>query len=298
MTIPPESIRKFRVLINTVWKDKGITIPRIEEWVQNFNGASLDEDKERALMIKLLEHFLFIGADERKELSRSLFTNLCRDLTAYPVGDDSSSAKKIISERLNKTRFAAVGGPSESSTMILYEIRTFNGLPNSIIPDLENLLEQVERGEVEYIIFIDDFCCTGQQVKERETKFINNVRTMNPNIYIGYRLLCATKSAINNLTASKLFDSVDASMVFDDDYKSFNQNSVFFKDREKDLELSKTVAHEYGRSLWCDKHSLGYKGSQMLLGFVHNVPDNTLPIFWFNENPEKWCSIFPRAHKI
>ena len=40
---------------------------------------------------------------------------------------------------------------------------------------------------------------------------------------------------------------------------------------------------------------LGYGGCQLLLGFAHNVPNNTLPIFWLQD--EAWFPVFKRYHK-
>ena len=46
------------------------------------------------------------------------------------------------------------------------------------------------------------------------------------------------------------------------------------------------------------KHQLGYGDGQLLLGLFHNTPDNTLPIFWFNEEGKEWYPIFKRYNKI
>ena len=49
---------------------------------------------------------------------------------------------------------------------------------------------------------------------------------------------------------------------------------------------------KYGEQ-WGDP--LGYNDCQMLLGFHHNTPNNTLPIFWREKN---WTPIFKRYAKL
>ena len=43
---------------------------------------------------------------------------------------------------------------------------------------------------------------------------------------------------------------------------------------------------------------LGYKNGQLLLGFAHNIPNNTLPIFWSDGRQHSpWTPLFPRYRK-
>ena len=54
------------------------------------------------------------------------------------------------------------------------------------------------------------------------------------------------------------------------------------------------MATHYGSTIR-SKSPLGYSGGQFLFGFFYNVPDNTLPIFWVED--EKWKPILPRYDK-
>jgi hypothetical protein len=53
------------------------------------------------------------------------------------------------------------------------------------------------------------------------------------------------------------------------------------------------MVEKYGKKLY-KNHMLGYKDSQLLLGLEHNTPNNTLPIFW---SEEEWSPIFKRYGK-
>ena len=62
--------------------------------------------------------------------------------------------------------------------------------------------------------------------------------------------------------------------------------------------IAELISKKYGSRLMGmenQAHWHGYKDSQLLLGFTHNTPDNTLPIIWKEEN---WIPIFKRYSKI
>jgi hypothetical protein len=59
----------------------------------------------------------------------------------------------------------------------------------------------------------------------------------------------------------------------------------------------RATCEKYGQHLWA-ADPLGYKDGQLLLGFSHNTPDNTLPIFWSEGHPPRlWEPMFKRYHK-
>jgi len=59
------------------------------------------------------------------------------------------------------------------------------------------------------------------------------------------------------------------------------------------------MCRQYGEKLVGGPHSLGFDDSQLLIGFHHNTPDNTLPIIWFDEPGQaSWKPIFRRYPKL
>ncbi len=63
------------------------------------------------------------------------------------------------------------------------------------------------------------------------------------------------------------------------------------------LERIEQFARHYGEGIYPGS-GLGYSNGQLLLGFHHNVPDNTLPIFWMDEFDREWDALFPRYTKV
>ena len=79
------------------------------------------------------------------------------------------------------------------------------------------------------------------------------------------------------------FDQVGAVFELDDTFKSLEPQSRIFSPEEPPFlrEHIKATCQKYGCKLW-PPHPLGYKNGQLLLGFSHNTPDNTIPMFWTN----------------
>jgi hypothetical protein len=59
------------------------------------------------------------------------------------------------------------------------------------------------------------------------------------------------------------------------------------------------MSEAYGRELW-RLYPLGYRNGQLLVGFHHNTPDNTLPIVWKDDircRGRPWEPVFRRYWK-
>ena len=61
------------------------------------------------------------------------------------------------------------------------------------------------------------------------------------------------------------------------------------------LDNCKKFAVHYGKKVR-PSYSLGYNDGQLAFGFFYNTPDNSLPIFWAENND--WYPIIKRYDKI
>lgn len=57
------------------------------------------------------------------------------------------------------------------------------------------------------------------------------------------------------------------------------------------------MCQTYGARLW-PAFPLGYRDGQLMIGFHHNTPDNTLPVLWFDRPNPPWTPMFRRYHKM
>ncbi len=318
-------MKKIYAYYQTIWRDKwkeGIS----EEWLMNFEHIDPDTlDKERINMLYLLSKFMYFGNNELRQLLIALY----RDLFKYPIiekirrnnGDtvDVAFIENGFYNELYKTRFLGVGNPSESGVHMLYYFRQEHNLPKDFfihsseifstvsVSDQDRdgnirkyLKSSIANSAINRYIFIDDFCGSGSQASKYLKHIVENIKFENPNIEVHYLMLFATEFGISEIRKLKIFDKVEAVFTIDDTFKAYSDNSRYFSptlnlDPIIDKDFSRTTANSYGATLFVGA-PLGYRDCQLLLGLYHNTPDNSLPIFWSQEN--SWKPIFKRYQKI
>ena len=117
---------------------------------------------------------------------------------------------------------------------------------------------------------------------------------------IRFMSLFATNDGLNKLNQPSMFNG-KAMCLFelDDTFRAFGENSRYFSNPPEwfDINLMRRLITHYGSKIWPD-HALGYKDGQLLIGFSHNTPDNTLPVFWYDGNSPPWSAAFVRYHKL
>ncbi len=118
---------------------------------------------------------------------------------------------------------------------------------------------------------------------------------------VRFMSLFATTGGLAKLNETKLFNGKASSLFeLDSSYKAFDPLQRYFPDSlepEFDLAAFRVVASHYGAKLFMD-HPLGYRDGQLLLGFTHNTPDNSLPIFWNEGRSVAWNPLFVRYDKV
>jgi hypothetical protein len=313
---------KIQVYYQTIWKEKwreGIE----QEWLNNFNDIDEEKlEKERINMLYLLSKFMYFGNNELRQLLISLY----RDLFKYPIiasirkanGDtiDTEFINTKFIEELKSTRFLGIGNPSESGVHMLYYFRQECKLSKKYfintsdifttskiseqLSDLTSrtyLKSEINDRTIKRYVFIDDFCGSGSQATQYLKQLVENIKFENANIEVHYLMIFGTEYGINEVRKLGLFNTVEAVFTIDETFKAFSDNSRYFKnppDETIDRDFSKATALKYGIKLF--NPPLGYGNCELLLGLYHNTPDNSLPIFWSEQ--DEWNPIFKRYHKI
>ena len=148
-------------------------------------------------------------------------------------------------------------------------------------------------------VFIDDFAGSGHQALQYAQDVASPIHTISPKTEVVYYVLISTTAALDRIRDVGIFSDVGCVFELSDDFRAFSPNSLSFVNAPCTVSKSKakTIATCYGSRL-LPAHPLGYSDGQLLLGFSHNVPDNTLPVFWFPENHLAWTAPFPRHPKF
>lgn len=306
---------KLRTLIEHAW-DQEVRWPHIEAWMQNFTGDAFDSKEERLYGIFALSRFMYFS----KRLVREMLKSLYRDHFEAPLiqrirrncggTKDTAIIRNMYKNELAATRFVGVGNPAESGAHLLYYFRQVNYLPKDLFVDFSGAFspildangvirfKQREVGVTRYIFF-DDLVGSGTQASDYLSVSLSRVRAVNPKLDLQFMSLFSTSSGLKKMNEAKLFDG-KAMCIFelDNSYKAFDVSSRYFSSHPSwfHVDTLKILAEHYGMKLQPNR-PLGYKDGQMLLGFSHNTPDNTLPIFWDEGILAPWNPVFVRYDK-
>lgn len=306
---------KLKQLTETTWKEK-ISGADIKRWYSQFNESPSAHDNQQLQALFLLSNFIYFGQAEIRELLRSLYRDLYKTPAIHAIRRSSADTTDwgiltpAFLEYQSKTRFLGVGNPSESGVHLLYYFRQENALPKSLFINSHEIFTRdtsaekptllIRDDEVENYIFIDDLCGSGTQAALYSKEIVEPLRKLKPGVKVDYLMLFATTSGLEAIRNLDRFDRVEAVYELDSTFKSLEADSRIFTSIDGDFDRIKIRAtcESFGSQLW-PPHPLGYKNGQLLLGFSHNTPDNSLPIFWVEGTSigQAWEPIFKRYHK-
>ncbi len=289
----------LRKTLNTAWNINTIHEAGVNKWLSNFVGDALctstfEHEKatelEKRISLFLLCNFVYYNEAEVKHLMKVMIENYIHEYffrQGKSIVDDSE-----IEELIKKTTFFPLGNQSESSSYMLYIFRQINDLSKY---DFE------EKKDSENIVFVDDFSITGTQAN----RYIKDYLKKHPDsvykkLYV--LLMVSTQDAIKKIKSINQVDNVLPCIVMDDSSKVFSDSSIVFQGYSPEIkEQAKKVCQYYGELILNEedkKHgatALGFGDGGYLMGTYYNTPNNTLPIFWSDEN--SWQPIFQRYNK-
>ncbi|MCC6362223.1 MAG: hypothetical protein IT165_01795 [Bryobacterales bacterium] len=305
---------KIKTLNETVW-ERHASEPAIADWLDNFAAPNPPEPSERLHALYLLSNFMYFGNRQIRELLKHLY----RDLYRYPIlrdirranADtlDSDLIDPFFKTELAKTRFLGVGNPSESGCHLLYYFRQENGLSKDLFIHTHELFrrepgsnaQQLRDPDVTRYVFIDDFCGSGKQASQYSRDLVEDILRLNPNASVAYYVLFATTKGITTVRSETAFTEAREIYQLDPSFECFSAGSRYFLRPADgiDKQFCQEMCQRYGAHMVAPAHVLGFDNSQLLLGFHHNTPDNTLPIIWYDEPSDfPWKPIFRRYPKL
>lgn len=281
-----EMLVVLKKTIEQSWKND-LNIEDIQEWLTNFSGVYFDVAVERRLALWLLCNFTFYNEDEVNHMCRVLYKNLLHQLTV----DYNLSTDHELEQRIQKTVFTSIGHAGESGGLLLYHFRQESGL------DLTRFIfpTHIAKTESDAIVCIDDvIVCIDDVMMSGGTasRFFYDYTEELSKRKLYYITLITTDAAIEKL--EKLGITVIYCAKLDSRSQVFSPDSLAFYKYQDIKDYAKVMAEGYGKQIEKDK-PLGYKGGQYCFGLYYNIPNNSLPIFWSNQN--SWHPILPRKEK-
>ena len=300
--------QKIKILTELMW-DRRIDWNDVERWLANFRDLGPGNVDERIHALYLLSSFSYFNTHLVREFAKAVF----RDMVQYPILKDvrQTLANSIdlalvlrgANQRIRRLRFVGMGNPSESGTHLLYYFRQENRLPRQLFVNTHELFDAADPTKLspnyEHLVFLDDLCGSGTQAASYSKKLLSRIASINSSIRFSYFPLFATTSALNLIRTSTAFHDVEALYELDDSFRSLSTESRYFRHPPQGVtrQDALTTCNHHGHAIEPGM-PLGYRDGQLLLGFAHNIPDNTLPIFWSEGRAgNRWKPIFRRFPK-
>ncbi|MDQ0512568.1 phosphoribosyltransferase-like protein [Ancylobacter amanitiformis] len=287
MDVEAQLLLKIRRLSEAVW-DNRATGRDVDAWLKIFTSNSANETTDRVAMLNLLSNFTYFGVHEVRELLASLYHELYRQPLIQRIRQslvdplDIDAIEDSYAAHLKRTRFLGVGNPSESGPHLLYYLRQEADLPSDLfinhfeLPGFAGVA-----GDVDHYVFIDDLCGTGCQACDYSSTVVDTLRRAAPKAQVSYFALIATTDGLRHVLAEGRYTTVACVMELGDDFRCFSERSRFWTgDGASDLKArAKDICLRHGRILY-PPHPLGFGEAELAVGFSHNTPDDSLPIFW------------------
>ena len=310
-------IRRVKTLSERLWEGNGQE-PDIRAWLSNFDGRhARTPEIEHLHALHLLSSVSYFGLREMRVLLKALF----RDKFRYPIvqqirqdlggARDENEIHRQFAAELAATRFIGMGNPAESGTHLLYYFRQENQLSRALFVHQHELLTSaVTDPSVDFadpnlkrVVFIDDLCGSGEQsvlyskTLLRDLKHVASLKGRS--IQFQYLVVFGMASGLAVAARDSDFDVIDAVCELDGTYLTYGPDSRVFRRPPNGIDkvVSQQFATGYGAEL-VPRWPLGYANGQLLLAFHHNVPDNSLPILWYEEGDKPWVAAFRRHLKI
>lgn len=300
--IPETEVAEIADINNYLWEG-GLTTLAVSNWFDNFSGQSNDIKLERETALSLLKYFTYYGEKELDYLCKAAFSLLKRQAVIQnSQGLFTQEGERQASTFIDNCLFSYIGGAAESGAMLSYHFRqvNMNDIPTRRYVEPAAFLTDISVQQLSSsnLIFMDDFLGTGETVNRFWDTRIAQIRQRCADVKVYWLALIATSEAIEAIS-NHTNVPVICPQILDESCKAFSTNSTIFPDRTK-RETAETVCRHYGEQLVGPLYALGYKNSQVLVGFHHNIPDNTLPVIWADTEigTKRWQPLFKRKPKV
>ncbi len=278
-----ELIKQIMLTAGLIW-DNPIDRDKIDKWLSNFTGELFETKKEHQIALWLLVNFVYYNEKEVKHLCKILYSDFIHSEAEKQIGS-GLSVEEITRTIITETRFVNLGTSGESGGYICYYFRKESNISiNDFVTDLTSLEKQVN-----HLVFVDDVSLSGGQAKRSIKKALEGVEFDGR---VSVLTMVSSSKAIEKLANENI--DVISSILLTEKNQAFNQDSNIFLSYPELLGDAKAFAEHYGRKT-NNLNPLGWKNGQYLFGFSYNTPNNTLPIFWADENG--WKPIVNRTSK-
>ncbi|QKI90060.1 hypothetical protein [Thiomicrorhabdus xiamenensis] len=290
-----QTVRKVQILISKkVWGE--IDKLAFDTWLRNFNT-----DEEKYFAAHLLDALIFRSDKMINSSFFEIFYQTIPRILKYKgyvsLLDDYHEKLKIKEPYSIKFVTVEKDSPGASGDLFIRNFKKSLRIHKSHIISLAKAAEIVD--QIDVLVFIDDITGTGTQFSACLNKVYGKKGQRLCEIYSEKLIIyCPLVGHTKALAKISKFPSVYVSPVevLSDEHSFFYSKNGLFRDGINSvsdaLEFYKNIFISRGIKL---SGPLGFK-KQALTCFFSNasVPNNSLPIFYYDEDEAKWKPIFRR----
>lgn len=284
----PDIKRVSRMISFGIWP--GSAGLDIHSWMGNFKT-----ERDKLLAHELLSGLLYFSP----EITDRILLEACRSSVLPFIRDIQSKGGGITTweELQSKSIFTwpqgENPGPTDSGYVFTRKCRDVLGIEPDRFKEPKDAIRLIQGGHIGPIIFVDDFCGSGDQIDKTlkrstpisEGKVDNLMRLIKhhdiPTLYI---VCVAHAKGMARLNADHPYIRIAAGNTIDDTYCVFNENGMIWSDQHKDVgpDWVREMSKKAGIS---ENDAEGFRSLGLALGFQHGFPDATIPLF-YHESPD------------
>lgn len=271
-------------LINTgIWA--GIDIIQFRNWLNNFST-----DEEKYFSACVLDNLIYRSPDQIESMLFQLFQRIIPDLVyKHPIPGitiDNWSESFHRSKSIDlPVRFVTVTSdedpPTKSANFIARLLKQKLGINDSKWIIHARDIVQNKKSGIHAFFFLDDILGSGKQFDD----FIISMDLENifDSAYCAYIPLVAHKKGIQFLE-KKYNIHIAAVEILDNTHSIFNPDCECFNDTINTPESAKIFLENYliKKNICSDVN--GFGNLQLIYAFSHAVPDNNIPILWYQDS--------------
>ncbi len=280
---PSELPGWITVFFGNIFGKPKIDPKRFHDWILQF------EDSERLLACRLFDALEYYDEEKMRSVLAEGFKNLppkARDADYYIGMGHGAKSGRLIPFLLRQG----------VSTLPEHEI-PFAGKEKTVFRDIAEIeIARLRLRKAKTIVFLDDFIGKGGQAKDFLNWYFKNYAWVyDASIYLW--VLTGFRSAIQEVQKefSETVEGVFAGKVLEEGDRAFSPENPIWAS-EKECGAAERWAKEIGCQLLTgnpardpetggplykpERDAVGWHGCQALVAFAHNIPSDTLPIFW------------------
>jgi hypothetical protein len=276
----------------------GLDKLRLRAWLANFKS-----DEEKYFSACVLDALIYRSESQTVSLLRHLFQRILPDLARSEPGhfgilvDAYAKLKRVESPSEPGMRLVSVMKSSDphskSSPTLLRYLKRHLLVNEKWMIKPSDMVTCLSNG-VGVFIFIDDFLGTGDQFKRLVLS--ENLGPVIASSYVAYCPLAAHQDGVSALKTSLPHLKIRSVELLDQKHEIFHPSASCFDDGLNDPQPAELFYYELlGRRgidlTGCERR--GYGGLELTYAFQHAVPDNCLPILWWNQSPD-WKPLLVR----